>query len=818
MMTEGNLHFENVSGNVTIQQAGSNIIAGNQAALQAALRQRAAQPMAAMPYKFLASYDISDRDIFFGRETVIENLLGKIPRCKTLLINGRSGAGKTSLLHAGLIPRLAENGYVYLSFRDYSDPLRQLRDYVAQDDLFKPYAEQARSLPLLLKSIVRPHGFDAAQRPPQPVVVIFDQFERFFVNVPPPLRAQFIQQIKACLDSELNSAELNLVFALREDFFGALLIEFEELIPDFLNQAARVNLLPLRREEARDAILLPLKHTPVRVGYHLDFVDDVLLPGLIGESAGGERIDPPHVQIVCNQLYQAARERCAAELKQGGLAQIDRTLYEELGETRGMLRSYLDEVLDRAAQREPERRDVLRSMLKVMVESTGTRRFVALPDLCRGLPDVPAAQLEQHVRQLQHSRILETRVQDAAVQYSLSHEVLVEKVQSWFDERALQRKKAQETLERGLAEWQSSGAVFNAQQVAHIRQWLPAEQLDARTEELLRASQQAHDERQREKAEQARRMRSIKRIVWSVVTLAFVVAVGLTTWALRERNIAEQQARVALIRSLVAYALQDNAQEKRERAALIARHAYLLNQRYKGNEQAQIEDALHTIFRTEAIIEEPYSPDLAQQVCQKVRFKKALTSEEWEQLVGTEIVYKPACPELKSIDPLLSLRSEKMIAIDYMALLLNISDTDGWKRPIQYIGNHNRFKNKEKVNSDEATGLMWQKSGSIDPMTYAKAQKYVENLNNEGFAGYTDWRLPTVEELLSLFEPQEQSQDLYINPVFDVKQSWVWSADICQIQNGGSSGSAWSVSFDRGSVYWLNLDTDLYVRVVRSRQ
>ena len=317
MMTESSIHFESVSGNVTIQQAGGNIIAGNQAALHAALRQRAAQQMAAMPYKFLASYDISDRDIFFGREAVIEDLLGKIPRCKTLLINGRSGAGKTSLLHAGLIPRLAENGYVYLSFRDYSDPLRQLRDYVTQNELFKAYAEQARSLPLLLKSLVRPQ---------QPVVVIFDQFERFFVNVRPALRVQFIQEIKACLDSELSSAELNLVFALREDFFGALLIEFEELIPDFLNQAARVNLLPLRREEARDAILLPLKQTPVRIGYNLDFVDEVLLPGLIGESAGGERIDPPHVQIVCNQLYQAARERCAAELKQGG-AGADRSRF-----------------------------------------------------------------------------------------------------------------------------------------------------------------------------------------------------------------------------------------------------------------------------------------------------------------------------------------------------------------------------------------------------------------------------------------------------------------------------------------------------------
>jgi len=358
-MTTGNLQFGNISGNVTIQQAGSNIVAGNLAVVKAL---QSARPPATVPYKFLASYDLSDQDIFFGRDAVIADLVGTIPRAKMLVINGRSGAGKTSLLNAGLIPRLAEQGYHYLAFRDYSDPLRQLREYVTQDDLFTPYAAQVESLPQFLKSLARQQQ--------QPLVLIFDQFERFFVNVPPALRAQFIQQLKACLDSDLSSAELNLVFALREDFFGALVIECETEIPTFFNDVARLNLLPLRSSEARDAILRPLKNIPLHIGYNLQFVDDVLLPGLMGASAGGTQIDPPHLQIVCNQLYQAARERYAAELAQGGMAQIDRELYAALGATSGILRTYLDEVLDRAARRDPERRNVLRSMLKVMVEST----------------------------------------------------------------------------------------------------------------------------------------------------------------------------------------------------------------------------------------------------------------------------------------------------------------------------------------------------------------------------------------------------------------------------------------------------------------
>ena len=514
-----------------------------------------------------------------------------------------------------------------------------------------------------------------------------------------------------------------------------------------------------------------------------------------------------------------------------------------------MLRTYLDEVLDRAARRDPERRDVLRSMLKVMVESTGTRRFVALPDVCRGLPDVKAEQLEQHLRQLEQSRILETRVQDATVQYSLSHEVLVEKVQSWFDERELQRKKAQETLERGLAEWQSSGAVFNAKQVAHIRQWLPAGQLDARAGELLSASQQAHDERQREKAEQARRMRVFKYLAAGLLVLFLLSAALLSLWALGERKEAQRQAviaekeavraerqaaeakhqaRVALIRSLAAYALQDNAREERERAALLARHAYLLIKQDDPEAEElyqQVEDALRTIFRTEAIAQGPghdlSGKALSEYVCQQVKFKKALEQEEWEQLAGAEIEYKEACPELKTTNPLWNLRSKPIITSDEnlfnpQALSLNIGPD--WN-PVEYIEVQNRFEEQGEVIFDEATGLMWQKAGSMNSMTYTEAWEYVRRLNLAGgFAGYKGWRLPTVEELLSLIEPQRQSNDQYINPVFDATQIWVWSMDIRQIKDEDSAESAWEVDFYVGSVGWSYFYYTRYVRCVRSGQ
>lgn len=76
----------------------------------------------------------------------------------------------------------------------------------------------------------------------------------------------------------------------------------------------------------------------------------------------------------------------------------------------------------------------------------------------------------------------------------------------------------------------------------------------------------------------------------------------------------------------------------------------------------------------------------------------------------------------------------------------------------------------KKVVIDHATKLMWQRSGSPDKMTYEEAKKYPDQLNREQFAGFNDWRLPTLEEAMSLLESAEKNGDLYIDPVFDKTQ------------------------------------------------
>jgi len=111
---------------------------------------------------------------------------------------------------------------------------------------------------------------------------------------------------------------------------------------------------------------------------------------------------------------------------------------------------------------------------------------------------------------------------------------------------------------------------------------------------------------------------------------------------------------------------------------------------------------------------------------------------------------------------------------------------------------------------DRATGLMWQQSGSVRRI-YKKDQDYFKELNGKRFAGYSDWRLPTIEELMSLME-REKVNNRYIDPVFafGIEPVWCWSAD------KRPSGSVWLAFFISGGADWSTIEPFHYVLAVRS--
>jgi len=109
---------------------------------------------------------------------------------------------------------------------------------------------------------------------------------------------------------------------------------------------------------------------------------------------------------------------------------------------------------------------------------------------------------------------------------------------------------------------------------------------------------------------------------------------------------------------------------------------------------------------------------------------------------------------------------------------------------------------------DKATELTWQQSGSPVAVTHADAKKYIGELNKQKFANHKDWRLPSLDEAMSLLEPRKNENDLYLDSDFDSAQSWVWTGE------KPSDGAAWVVTFRTGYCY-VPVDACYFVRAVR---
>ncbi len=102
----------------------------------------------------------------------------------------------------------------------------------------------------------------------------------------------------------------------------------------------------------------------------------------------------------------------------------------------------------------------------------------------------------------------------------------------------------------------------------------------------------------------------------------------------------------------------------------------------------------------------------------------------------------------------------------------------------------------DKVVIDHATGLMWHQSGSFKNISWKSSKRWVTKLNENGYAGFTDWRLPTLEEAVSLLEPSTKSGNQFIDPAFDKAQSSVWTCDSNISSSSLSLDRAWSVDFN----------------------
>lgn len=112
---------------------------------------------------------------------------------------------------------------------------------------------------------------------------------------------------------------------------------------------------------------------------------------------------------------------------------------------------------------------------------------------------------------------------------------------------------------------------------------------------------------------------------------------------------------------------------------------------------------------------------------------------------------------------------------------------------------------------DEVTGLMWQCNCPKEPLVLKDAKQWIKEFNNNGYAGYHNWRLPTLEEAMSLMEREQKNDDLYIDPIFYEKQERIWTSDLVK-----DEPLIWVVDFSGGECGYGRPDYDICIRLVYS--
>ena len=110
--------------------------------------------------------------------------------------------------------------------------------------------------------------------------------------------------------------------------------------------------------------------------------------------------------------------------------------------------------------------------------------------------------------------------------------------------------------------------------------------------------------------------------------------------------------------------------------------------------------------------------------------------------------------------------------------------------------------------TDPETGLMWQDSRQVVQKDWYAAKRYCQNLI---FDGHSDWRLPNIDELMSISDQKQYkpaAKKLFKNMVIN---SDYWSSS----EMVNSSSKAWLVNFKEGYNFSFNKSYRSYIRCVR---
>ncbi|MBP2316819.1 hypothetical protein [Azospirillum soli] len=334
------------------------------------------------PYKGLNYYTGMDAPLFTEREDEVADcavILGEYST-RLLLLHGRTGAGKSSFLRAGLVPKLEGQASRFYFLRESGnhidpifvrctdDPVSRLQQALRRayygdpvlasvgDDCRRRMADALwpgfiQNKKELADSVLEAISAVSSMLP-QTLVLVIDQCEEIFTlqNLAEPQnrRNAFVYFLEECC---LRNFDVKVVLALRTEYYGQFCDSFRVNPTLRITSSPRVGfeqfmLLGLHDKKSIVSVILrPTSDEGIGpYGAPKDIYEFSYAPGVADKIAEdllmtyGESSILPVLQIVCKDLYKRAR-------LEGGDCLITITKYHNLGGVGGSLDGYIDEAL-----------------------------------------------------------------------------------------------------------------------------------------------------------------------------------------------------------------------------------------------------------------------------------------------------------------------------------------------------------------------------------------------------------------------------------------------------------------------------------------
>lgn len=353
-----NIAFQRGDGNVqnnTYNFSSTNII---QISVDV-IKTRKFNPIS--PYKGLKKFETTSEDSkhFFGRDRLIRILIGELENSNVLLLLGASGSGKSSVIQAGVIPRLQENfGSSFIPFilKPDRDPFLSLFAALSvrygQDLSDVARSERGNTLIEVVANLKEENSY---------WLIYLDQFEEIF-HLSDPTKADSFIRALIDLSNNLEARKdfsVKIVMTMRVDFLEKF-SAYPELKEITITQKHLEMITDMTPDELRQVIEQPAAQNGV-----------VFEDGLVKEMIDEVRGQPGYLPLLQYTLDLLWKEDSPAD---------DRTLstrtYRELGGVRGALQKHVEAIYTALSDREREAmREIFFKLVDVEVnQELGTLR------------------------------------------------------------------------------------------------------------------------------------------------------------------------------------------------------------------------------------------------------------------------------------------------------------------------------------------------------------------------------------------------------------------------------------------------------------